>query len=744
MIARGILAGILWLAGTVTSSLAAEHTVVRTHREAVVEMRVAALIMSGQQGGALPIALAILPGVDDPESFTAMVEIDGAALLDSLLADGVAEDGTDEDGTDEDRPITGRESAAIRSVAGPLVVDLFAYVLGDQLDVLDQQSVSLELDAVAHGEVLAATGLKFFVPLALTANAVDGPRQLRVLARVGKTFGLRGTEVKGMSGDPPQAWPPAFAEFDEPWLIAMPQGEVVLPPPFGFGAGAVLPTSRALIVAGEPMLGQAFAAPLPGSRLIALVRSPGDAAVVWPLEIGEREQVRSVTPFDATPFTVENADLDPGLYEIALAWGPDSDELPDATKARASSSYVPVFIASPARTDARDLDRGVEQPELSPETRTKKRRPPNRKLKELLARIATDYLSALRQLVAGERRAALATLSASETGVVEQLNADAVPILAAGQTSALASLTDSEWRAVLPAALLHLDLSQRYRRQHRFILTHHATQRVVELARAAATRLATPEASVEAARTLAGLGSQYQLTGSLSQAKKLFDQALDLADDATALLGLATLQEKRGHFVEAVPALERLVTVQSEFPEGRLRLALNRIRTGRIKPARDDLRRLARQTDSDWVAVVAHQELARLEVERSDSRAAVKLLRRGLQRWPGHPTLAIQLAYVLESQGQGRASLELLTETRFASATAEFAARERSRYNAWSEQLPKANRHQLDLLAETRLADLGRWLAAQPGATPVGTNPAGTTPAGTTPSGGAAGGDGGR
>ncbi len=764
MTVRGILAGILWLGVTATSALAAEHIVLRTERAAVVEMRVAALIMSGQQGGGLPVALAILPSASGLEHIIAMIEVDGAALLDSLVEDfRVGEDQAENSAT------SGGDSPASYIVAGPLIIELFAYVLGDQLDVLDQQSATVEIDTSDHGDVLAATGLKWFLPLALAPSTTESPRQLRVLVRVGNTFGLRGMTVTvssaGMSSaempsaemppsevqstEMPAIWPPAFAELDEPWLVALPEGkDVSLPPPFSFDTDSALPTSRALMTAGEPIAGQAFVASSPGLQLIALIRSPGEAPVAWPLvandsqpipvapspeafdrESSDRESFETKA-FETVPFTVDGIDLDPGLYEMALAWGPDSGVLPKVTDARARSSYVPVFIASPLRTEAQVSDPADELAGRPVEPK-RGRRPPSRKLGKLLGRVATDYVSALRQLVVGDRRAALATLNASEARVVEEFSVDAVPILAEGQAAALASLEDAEWRAVLPATLLHIDLSREYRRQRRFILNQHATRRVVELANAAAARLATPEASAETAGLLASLGSQYQLTGSLSQAKGLFEQALAQADDATALFGLATLLEKRGQFAQAVPVLERLAALRADFPEGRLRLALNRCRSGRSESAREDLRQLARQTTSDWVAVIAHQELARLEIERGDSRSAVKLLRRGLARWPSHPTLTIQLAYVLESQGQSRQSLALLTDTRFvasAGSNPEVEARQRSRYNNWSEELSIANRRQLDSLAQDRLADLDRWLAKQPGADSGDTKPSDAEP----------------
>ncbi|MEM7582994.1 MAG: tetratricopeptide repeat protein [Acidobacteriota bacterium] len=698
MTGRGILVGMLWLIAVAYGCPAraadseALSTVLRFERTAVVEMRVAALIMSGQQGGGLPIALATLPSPDDPERFVAVVEIDGASLLESFASS--------------------EPSVALV----PPIVELYAYVLGAELEVLDQLSAKLELEPDDHGGLLASTGLKLLVSLA--SPSASGRRQLRVLVRVGSTFGLRGAELAASDASQIQVWPPAFSEEGETWLVGLPVDEdVALPAPFGWAPGAVLPTSRALITAGQPLRGRAFSNAAP-SQLVGLLRSPGEEAISVPLRrLEEAAPPSPAGTLPSVPFELVDSDLEPGLYELALALGPEDGSLPTAAEARSPSRFVPIFVASSAPSKAAASQTIAAPTSGTGKARGKRRRPPNRRLKELLGRISQEYLSALRQLTAGDRRTALATLSASEARIIEQFSADGVAILAAGQESALAGLADSDWGKVLPAMLLHLDLNRQYRRQRRFILVQHATRSVVARAQAAAAHQATPAASAEAARVVASLGTQYQLTGSLSQAKRLFEQALALSEDASALFGLATLLEKRGQFEQTVPVLERLVEVRPDLLEAHLRLAINRIRIDESPRAvRDALRRLAKQQQSQWVAVVAYQELARLELAEDDARAAVQLLRRALSRWPGHPTLTIQLVHALEARGDLAASLELLTSARFApggDAAGSRAARERSRYNAWAPELAEAERRKLDQLAGSRLESLAIWLVDQ-------------------------------
>ena len=559
----------------------AERTLLTSDRSAVVEMRTAALIMSGQEGGALPVAITALAageacGGDAGDCrFTTLVEIDGEALL------------------------AGAE--------GPLTIDVFAYVLGPELDVLALETLSLDLDPGRHRELLASTGLKIFLPFAVATGA----HRLRVLAQAGEAFGVRGLELP--AGEAPAGGvSPAILHQQAPWLLAVPAGvEVPLPSPFGLEAGAPLPAAR------EP----------------------------------EAAAVTAEAPADDVT-------------------GGDS--------------------ATRRQTDSR-------------------RRP---------ARAAEEaYAKALRQLAAGDRPAALGTLMAGEQRVFEALDADAVELLAEVASRVLARIPDEEWACVLPVVLLHLDASHAYRDRGRRLPAFHATRMTVDLADAYARKLAEPAARAEAASALSSLGGDLLQKSARIQAERLFLRALELVeDDATALFGLGALYEKRGLFERAVPVLERFHAVRPEYPEGALRLALNHARVGRAGAARAALTELTGRHQDDWITVLAYQELARLLIDGDEPAAAEAVLRRGLERWPDHPTLELQLAWVLEARDDAGASLQLLESLGApGSVAASQSAGERSRYNRWPVALFAAGRQALDGTAAMRSAALARWLVAEGG-----------------------------
>ncbi len=692
------------------SGVTVEQALILSAEPAVVEMRTAALIMSGQQGGALPVAIAAVPdgktcgadgtagdgaaddaGVESRCRFTALVEVDGAALLEGSPG------------------------------AGPLPVEIFAYVLGSELDVLEQQTLALDLGAPEHRLLLANTGLKAFLRL----GVAPGDHQLRVLVHAGEAFGLRGLDLHAGTPPGPRIRPPIFHELIGPWLLAAPAGaRIPLPPPFGLEGASPLPSARPQMAAGGSISGQVLIANAgtgeqagdqvdPAGKLIAIVR-PGGRGQTENVAGGEPVEVLLTIHDRAAVAGLESVAVSfsappgvgSGLWEIAVARVPDDAVTGDqqASGDRFRSGFVPIFIEPPPAAAASGS-------EASGAGRTVTGPKPLAGSQRKLARAAgVGYARALRQLAQGDSQAARSTLMASEEPVALALDADAVDVLLQAESRVLEPLPDAEWGCLLPVILLHLDLSRAYRESGRSILAYHATRMTVDLAGAYADKLAGARAQAEAAQALSSLAGYRQHDGALSQAERLFTRALDVAADGAALLGLATLYEKRGLFAQAVPVFERLVAERPEDAEGALRLALNRARTGQAAAAEESLGELASRPESDWIALLAHQELARLLIDDGRQSRAADVLRRALVRWPGHPTLQLHLAWVLDAQGASEASLELLEELGSLSA---HPAGERSRYNRWPGDLLANRRRALAETARSRLPDLERWLSSR-------------------------------
>lgn len=130
---------------------------------ASIEMRAAALLMSGQEGGDLELVARsfAVPGT----SALAVVEIDGVGILEG--ARGVEESG--------EAP----------------VLEVFVYIVGPSFDVLDAVALRLDRPSDYESQLLEA-GVRVLAPLLLEPSPEEADsREIRVLARVGSSLGLR-------------------------------------------------------------------------------------------------------------------------------------------------------------------------------------------------------------------------------------------------------------------------------------------------------------------------------------------------------------------------------------------------------------------------------------------------------------------------------------------------------------------------------------------------------------------------
>jgi tetratricopeptide (TPR) repeat protein len=574
---------------------AAEPAVVHAGGEATVELRTAALLMSGQQGGSIPMAALAVPvtGVPSPEdagaepeegvAVTAVIEIPGPGLL--AAAGGATE-------------------------ADPLVLEVFVYALAgtsagndDGPEVIDQVTGRLVLDP-PFPRRFRELGIKLLAPLRLP----PGDHRLRALVRgPGDALGLR-------------------------------------------TAGVTVPDVTASDAAAPDEL---FSPPYPdpGGWLVGILREP----VALPASFG-------VVP-EPEPAGAE-------APEPAPAGAPSAEGAP------------PIAVDESAKEAAREL--------------------------------AAGYRRVLHRLAGGDRAGAVDDLRRLEVGAVEALGPIASGALEHAETSPFRNLPAEGWRGVLPVLLLHAETARVHRLDRRLDLAEHGHRMTLLLAGAYAHGVDTPEAGAEAARTLVDHAVPFLRRGPLRRAVKVLSHALELdPEEETALLTVAGAEEKLGRHQEARRHLERLVELQSQPAEGRLRLAIHRARAGDVDEARALFRPLTRDPAPRWIAVLAHQELARLELADDRLEEAEAVLRRALERWPDHPTLLIQRAHLLDRTGRRGEAVDLLHRIDLGSAAV--GGGERSRYNRWPLERLEELGAEIRERADGRLPELRRLLGSEEG-----------------------------
>ena len=353
--------------------------------------------------------------------------------------------------------------------------------------------------------------------------------------------------------------------------------------------------------------------------------------------------------------------------------------------------------------------------------------------------IQDRYRALLGQLAAGEESAALEALLRLEWDAVagdrlpEAVGEDpgrAVGPIHPGEVERL-------WRAKLavvrdllgagdpgllvPITRLHERAYLAHRRVGSPQLATHSRLMAAELAQFYGQRAADAAGRATAARLLASLAGHLQGNMILSGAADLFAAALDLeGGNAAALLGLGTVHEKAGQYRQAVRYLERLAASAPDFPEGRLRLAINQGRLGERAAAERLLAALVREPATEpWVGVLARQELARLRYERGDLAAAISVLEGGLRTAPESSALAVFLAFLYERSNQPRKAAEALPAPPDLVFAGDGTA-PRSHYNHWPFELVERERRELDAEAPARLATLARALGGSLFSTPDG------------------------
>ena len=315
---------------------------------------------------------------------------------------------------------------------------------------------------------------------------------------------------------------------------------------------------------------------------------------------------------------------------------------------------------------------------------------------------ATGYARALRRLAAG------ATAGAREA--LAELEATAVPDAAYDQLAAIESgvlreLEEASVGGLLPVALLYADMIEVYRRRGLAPLAEHALRTSRRLAQSVARDDSDPELRAVAGRTLTELAGALTRAGRLVEARDLFELALAAQPgNAVARLGLGFCHERAGAYAAATEALEPLA--EAGHAEARLRLAIHLERLGKTGRSRPLLEAASRPPAPDWIALLAVQESARIATRERRFDDAMSLLASALERWPGHPGLELQQAYLLDRRGASRQARE--TVTRLVAAGATDFKNPRHRYGAWPAD--EVASRELRAVAGAYLAELGRAL----------------------------------
>lgn len=269
-----------------------------------------------------------------------------------------------------------------------------------------------------------------------------------------------------------------------------------------------------------------------------------------------------------------------------------------------------------------------------------------------------DLAAALRETyrlsTAGDRDDAVLRLVAIERAVVDEDPKRGLVRLDRATGRVLAAIERADPGLLLVLALFHQQAAVVERRERQNGLA----QRNEGLALFLLERLARsrPADRELAAAALSGLALPYLESPAPQRAGVLLERALRLGGDVPMrLIVLAAVRTREGDSREARALLDRALAAAPDNREAALRRAIADFAAGEADRAERPLRRLCtegKEPATDWIALLACQELARIELAAGRFAEAEALLSKSLARWPAEPSLLLAQAFVQRKLGR--------------------------------------------------------------------------------------------
>lgn len=606
----------------------------------------AALLLSGQTGGALPVQSAVLPVAPTGEN-----EVETRITIEIPVAS-----------------VLGDSEAAIGLRVAVYAIDGTGALVGSRVST-----------RFADPERLAASGasgVRWIDSMTLPA----APVSMRILIRLlgSERFGLRVLSLDLTS--PERGW------LTGTYPIASSDGwiEPAQPEAPSTVATSALPVARA----GEPL------------RLLLV--GPG-ADTLPSFELGPEDG--SAPPVELPVTRVSSATATGGwrheMIELTIPRGSSGRY---ALRQKGAASAAQVIVVGDEQAQATTWPELMfpgsarEQTAEAPAAPTTRGRVPRHAVTAALRR-GLDALGS-NGVDAGEKE-----LSAAFETLWRQYGSDGMQSLIAGgmQLGGALAAVDAE---SLPPLITTTDrLYRRCLDQKRFGCSSAARRLTIGLLDLYSTRSGTSRPLAAAAWS--GLGAQLLQAGLWQRANAVFQRALQLEPgDPAALLAVGELHERLGDYEGARKAYARLVRSQPDSAEARLRLGVQLIRLGQEDAGVEQLQRATRGSGSQWARIVAWEEWASAVLASSGEGPAEAVLEKALMAFPGNEQLTVEMAALLDRRGRG-AEASHLTES-LPEPTGERSAR--NIYGDWPLEALSASRQRFQHGAEERLPALRRAL----------------------------------
>ena len=294
------------------------------------------------------------------------------------------------------------------------------------------------------------------------------------------------------------------------------------------------------------------------------------------------------------------------------------------------------------------------------------------------------YREVLELLVDGQKAAARSRLQDFEVGVGSQ-GASGYVTLTRLEWHSVRTLLDDDFTHALPIALLHASQAAVYMDRQHHQLAGHSLKMAGRIATARARSSRTPEEARQAADLLLDLAGLIRGRPLVREElyDSALDVA---PDHGRAWLRRGANFERRGLYREAIGDFERALELDPMLWEARLRLAVCMARRDKGAAAAEPMFRelLEEESVPSWVGAVAAQELARLQMAGGRAELAGETARQGLARWPGDQQLRVLAAWAAYESGSVAATRSAVAAA--ATPRPELGPTARTRYNMFPRQ----------------------------------------------------------
>lgn len=632
-----------------------------------IDMRAAALLMSGQRGGEIDGVLT----VGAPEAANGALRVSFWIEL-------------------------GRATTAATEGLDRWALEVFVYALDDQQEIESFEGRALDLDLGTTER--RSSGVRMHGSVEVTSAV----RRLRVLVRdqesghfyldegmvplVSEDEGVAGAFVvfPGAGGGWHEVAPAAWA-FDSTHTAGieiggaryLPRGRPVIPAPSGldFFIVATLPEGDIPTIDSSLWNDR-------GREVDA-----GDLAVTSHLPTATEGQV-------AHTVTWRVPELDPGRYLLELSLLGESG---DPIAAKISVIAVPPSTAS-------------EHPSWVTLAGA-----PFRLATSTISAAELEYSDALGLCASGRWNECVASVFEMEGRAIQDTGGASPPAaLFTLEGSGITYLTEHTPSSMIPLLALHHDVFRAWIAAKDPIGQKHSVRLIAAMANDIRKRPALAPATSTALAVLASIGDTLYRLGEPENAIAVFELALELDPTHQAsLLGIAADHEWLGHYQETVEMLRDLGERPDALFESHLRLGVNLLRIGKPRDAITMLRACTDPGAPAWVRAVAYEELALSDLDNGRPEQAKALIEEATAVFPAETTLRLMSAYIEEAQGNLGEARRVLTPLH-QQALSSYRESPRKRYARWPSEVFAEQRRGIVELATEHLGDLAAAVAAQP------------------------------